>query len=181
VGAATDLYDHAKDLLDFCVVALDELPAGAPERAYVAVGLPAIDCEQLTVNVFQVGEELSASGQFPTPMDRFRNVNPYPRVVTSVMVVTIVRDCYPVTLGQQQVPEPPSVAQLVEAAETIYADAWQLWNAVKVGLQDGAIFQPGCKFVGWQPMQPLGPAGETAGWTLPLQVQIDGFDPPPPV
>ncbi len=114
-------------------------------------------------------------------MDTFRRANPYPRLNLVFLVVTIVRDCYPgPTLGATATV--PDVADLVAASRELYADGWQLWNAIKAGLQDGELFSTeGCKFVGWQPMQPLGPAGNTAGWTLPLQVQLDGFTPPPPV
>lgn len=177
--SAASLYDLAAELLDFCVVALDELPAGAPDRAYVAFGLPAIDCEQLTVHAFQVSEASTVPQE--TQMDVFRRANPYPRVNLVYLVITIVRDCYPgPTLGQTATT--PDVDDLVAASQVLYADGWQLWNAIKAGLDDGALFtREGCRFVGWQPMQPLGPEGNTAGWTFPLQVQLDGFTPPPPV
>lgn len=179
MSAATDLYDLAEELLDFCVVALDELPALAPERRYVCSGLPAIDCEQLTVNVFQVGEASTVPQE--TVMDTFRRANPYPRLNIVFLVITIQRECYPgPTLGAS--PTTPEVADLAAASRLLYADAWQLWNAVKAGLEDGELFtRAGCRFVGWQPLQPLGPEGNMAGWTFPLQVQLDGFTPPPPV
>lgn len=177
--SAPSLYDLAKELLDFCVVALDELPAGAPARRYVAVGLPALDCEQLTVHAFQVGEADTAPRE--TTMDLLRRGHPYARLNLAFLVITIARECYPgPTAMNMQVPEPPTVVDLVAASETIYADGWQLWNAVPTALRDGALFSA-CRFVGWQPMQPLGPEGGMAGWTMPIQVQIDGFEPAPPV
>lgn len=179
MSGATDLYDLAKELLDFCVVALDELPAGAPDRRYVAFGLPAIDCEQLTVHTFQMGEASTVPQE--SVMDTFRRANPYPRLNIDYLVVTIVRDCYPgPTLGST--PTTPDVDDLVAASQVLYADGWQIWNAVKAGIEDGELFtRAGCRFIGWQPMQPLGPEGNTAGWTFPLLVQLDGFTPPPPV
>lgn len=179
MSGATSLYDLAKELLDFCVVALDELPAGAPERAYVATGLPAFDCEQLTVHAFQVGEAPTAPSA--TPMDLMRRANPYPRINLVYLVITIVRECYPGPVGGGPVgPSLPEVADLVAASEKSYADAWQVWNALSAGLRDGGLFDQ-CTFVGWQPAQPAGPSGNMVGWTIPLQVQIDGFVPPPPV
>lgn len=173
---ATSLYDLAKELLDFCVVALDELAAGAPARRYVAFGLPALDCEQLTTHVFQVGE---AAGADPagTPMDRFRHGAPYPRLNLAFIVITCVRDCVPGPTGNSTA---PSVADLDGSAQELYADGWQLWNAVPQGIRDGALFD-GCRFVAWEPMQPLGPEGYIAGWTMPLQVELPGYVPPAPV
>lgn len=178
MSGATDLYGLAKELLDFCVVALDELPAGAPERAYVAFGLPAFDCEQLTVHAFQVGEADTVPRE--TTMDLMRRGHPYPRIDLAYLVITIARDCYPGPTAGTATIEPPEVADLVAASEKIYADGWQLWNAVPAGLRDGGLYEA-CKLVGWQPMQPVGPEGGFAGWTMPVLVQIDGFVPPPPV
>jgi hypothetical protein len=178
VSGAGDLYANAKELLDFCVVALDELPAGAPERRYVAVGLPAWDCEQLTVHVQQVGEAPTVPQA--SPMDLLRRVNPYPRVNLAFLVVSIVRECYPGPVGPSGGPTVPEVADLVAAAEKSYADAWQLWSAIPQGRRDGALWES-CDFVGWQPLQPAGPSGDMVGWTFPLQLRIDGFVPPPPV
>lgn len=173
---ATALYDLAKELLDFCAVALDELPAGAPARRYVAFGLPALDCEQLTTHVFQVGEGDANVGA-NAPLDRFRRAAPYPRLNMAFLVITIARDCVP---GPTGTTEAPSVADLTASSEELYADGWQLWNAVPAGIRDGGLFE-GCRYVGWEPMQPLGPDGYVAGWTMPLQIELPGFEPAPPV
>ena len=93
----TDLFDLAQDYLEACVDALDTIPTfapalgGAPERSYVAPGLPALDCcPQLTVDVRAVQEDPRSpsgpgSGQRARYDARKNNV---------FMVATIVR-CYP--------------------------------------------------------------------------------------
>ena len=166
---ASGLYDAAKELLDYCVVVLDELPAGAPERRYVAFGLPAFDCEQLTVHAFQVGE--ADVGPNETSMDRFKRGHPYPRVNMAFLVVTIARDCYP---GPTGTTEAPAVADLVAASEVLYADGWALWNRLSSALRDGELFEA-CSLVGWEPLQPTNPDGGIAAWTMGVQVSLDGF------
>jgi hypothetical protein len=171
------LYDLAAELLGFCAAALDTLPAGAPDRQYVSIGPPALDCDQLTVHVLQVGEGQTSPAN--TPLDRMRRGVTVPRIELSFMVVTIVRECYPGPTGKQ-LTRPPEVADLNAAARIISADGWLLYNAVPAALAAGELWGA-CNFTGWEPLQPIPASGNVAGWTFPMQVKIDGFSPDLPV
>lgn len=171
------LYDLAAELLGFCAAALDTLPAGAPARQYVAIGPPALDCEQLTVHVFQVGE--ATTSPLTPALERFERAVKTPRVNLVFMVVTIARDCYPGPTGKNA-NRPPEPADLNAAARTISADGWLLWNVLPAALRAGELWGS-CNLTGWEPLQPIPPSGLIAGWTFPLQVKIDGFAPALPV
>lgn len=167
------LYDLATELLGFCAAALDTLPAGAPDRQYVSMGAPALDCEQLTVHVYQVGEAVTSPNA--TPLDRMRRAVETPRLGLTFLIVTIARDCYPGPTGRN-LDQPPDVVDLDAAARELSADGWLLWNVVPAALRAGELWGA-CHFTGWEPLQPLQPSGNIAGWTFPLQVQIDGYSP----
>jgi hypothetical protein len=175
-GAATDLFDLADALLNVCVDSLALLPAGAPGRAYVGHGLPAIDCEQLVVSTYQA--QLADTSPRALPLDRMFKEK-YGSLNVPMLVVSIVR-CYPgVTLNKQQEPILPSLAALTAASELIYADGWQLWNGIKTAKKLGA-FGGLCRELVTDPMMPLQPAGGFAGWTIPVEIQLDGFAVPFP-
>ena len=176
VGAG-DLYGAAKVLLDFCVVALDELPAGAPARRYVGVGYPAIDCETISCFVFPV-----LPGPFAPqtePGDPFKQAHPYP-VIDLVTYQVQVWRCWPTTDGKA-VPKPPSADAINAATELIYSDAWQLWNAFREGLNQGLFGGP-CTLARVDQIQPIQPDGGFAGIAVLITAQLDGFTPtlPPP-
>lgn len=172
-STADTLQDLQLELLAYCAASLDQLPAGAPARQYVAVGPPALDCEQLTVHCLQVGEGTTSPST--TPLDRFRRGVTVPRIDLAFLVVTVVRDCYPGPTGRE-LSKPPEVADLLAAAAVINADGWQLWNSVPAALAAGELWGA-CHFTGWEPLQPIPPSGAIAGWTFPMQVQLDGFSP----
>jgi hypothetical protein len=171
VGAATDYYDLAAAILGVAHDALAQLPAGAPDRSYVGHGLPAIDCEQLVVSSY-VQTQADTSPR-ALPMDRqFRPK--YGSVNIPVFVVSIVR-CYPeITMDNRQEPIFPSVAALTAASELLYADAWQVWNALMTAKREGD-FGGLCREMSLDPMTPINPSGGYAGWTLPIEAQLDGF------
>jgi hypothetical protein len=170
-GAATDLFDLADTMLSVCVDALALLPAGAPERAYVGHGLPAIDCEQLVVSTYQL--PLADTSPRSLPLDRMFKEK-YGSLNLPMLVVSIAR-CYPcITLDKRQEPIFPSVAELTAASELVYADGWQLWNGIKTAKRLGA-FGGLCRELAMDPMLPLQPQGGFAGWTIPVEIQLDGF------
>jgi hypothetical protein len=159
--------------------ALALLPAGVPARSYVAHGLAAIDCEQLTVSVYTVTvadtspRVLPLDRQFKT---RYGSVNIVP------MTVQIVR-CYPaVTLGGRQQPMLPAASTLAQAGAELYADGWQLWNGLQTAKRLGA-FEGVCHEFSMDPLIPIQPSGGFAGWSVPVEVRLDGFEvnfPSPP-
>lgn len=181
MGAATDLYDLADETLLVCEAALALLPAGVPERVYVAHGIPAIDCEQLTVSVYTVPEADTSPRSLP--LDRQFKVAKYGAVDLVYLTVQLVR-CYPpATAGGRQVNLSPRVADLTAFAQMINADGWQLWNGLKSAKRQGA-FAGICREFSMDPLLPIQPQGGYAGWAVPIQVQLDGFtvnfpSPPP--
>lgn len=172
-STADSLYGLAAELLGFCAAALDTLPAGAPARQYVSMSAPVLDCEQLTVHVYQVGE--ASTSPSDTPLERMRRGVTVPRINLAFMVVTIARDCYPGPTGKD-LTKPPAVADLDAAAQLISADGWLLWNVLPAALRNGELWGA-CSFTGWEPLLPIPPSGKIAGWTLPLQVDLDGYTP----
>lgn len=179
MGSSTDLFDLADEVLAVCEAALALIPAGVPARSYVGHGLPAIDCEQLVVSTYAVPEADTAPRTLP--LDRaFRSR--YGSLILPMLVVSIVR-CYPsVTLGGRQQPILPSTAELTAASQLIYEDGWQLWNALISAKRAGA-FGGLCSELARDPMMPVQPEGGFAGWTIPLELRLDGFavDFPSPV
>lgn len=170
------LYDLAGELLGFAAAALDTITPGAPDRQYVAMSAPVLDCEQLTVHVYQVGEGATDPGD--SPLSRFERAVKFPRLDLSFMVLTLARDCYPGPTGAN-LTKPPSVADLNAAALSIMRDGWLLWNSIPAALRAGELWGS-CHFTGWEPLLPIPPSGKIAGWTMGLQVQIDGYEPPLP-
>lgn len=170
-GAATDLFDLADTALAVCIEALDMLTAKCPARRYVGHGLPALDCEQLVVSTYSVPE--ADTSPRALPLDRAFRAR-YGSLIQPMLVVSIVR-CYPVvTLNAKSVPVFPSVAELTAASALIYADGWHLWNAIISAKRQGA-FGGACKELARDPMMPIQPSGGFAGWTIPLEVQLDGY------
>jgi hypothetical protein len=172
-STVASLYDLQAELLGFCAAALAELPQGAPDRQYVAMGAPVLDCEQLTVHCYQIGEGQTSPATLP--LDRARRAVTFPRINMAFLVVTIARECYPGPTGAS-LNKPPDPAALNAAAAILCSDAWLLWNAVPAALRAGELWG-GCNFTAWEPLLPLQPSGKIAGWTFPLQVKIDGYSP----
>jgi hypothetical protein len=173
VGAATDLWDSASHLLDFCAAALNELPVGAPDRQFVSVGYPAIDCPTLAVHVFPV-----TPGPFEpstSPGDVFRQGHPYVVLDLVTFTVSIFR-CWPSTPDGKQTPKAPTAADYDTASAIMYQDAWQLYNALRAGFNLGLLGGP-CKLLRVDQAQPVQPDGGFGGWTILITAQLDGFTP----
>lgn len=164
-----DLFDQAEALLAASIEALDTIPilspglGGAPERAYIAPGLPALDCcPQLTVDVRGVSEDgppFSGSGQKARYGARKNQV---------LLVVTVVR-CYPTEV-------PPDPTEMQAAAEQVDADGWALWNYLWNLIRSGELFR---LCADSRPeLRQLAPSGGCAGWTLSMRVETEGYDTP---
>lgn len=159
-----DLFALAQDFLSACEDALNTLSpglGGAPERSYVAPGIPALDCcPQLTVDVRGVSEDgppFSGSGQKPRYGARKNQV---------LMVATIVR-CYPTDI-------PPDPTEMQAAAEQVDADGWALWNYLWNLIRSGDLFR---LCADSRPeLRQLAPSGGCAGWTLSFRVETEGYE-----
>lgn len=172
MSGADDLYGAAHYLLDFCAAVLDELPAKAPARQLVTIGYPAIDCETLAVFIFPV-----LPGPFApqtSPGDPFFQGHPYPVLDLVTFQIQVWR-CWPSTDGKA-VPKPPQPAAIDAASATLYADAWQIWNAFRSALNVGLFAGP-CVLARVDQIQPIQPDGGFAGMNILATVQLDGFQP----
>ena len=166
-----DLYALAQDFLSACEDALDTIPGfspglgGAPERSYVAPGVPALDCcPQLTVDVRSVAESpRSPSGPGSGQRARFGA-----RKNEVLLVATVVR-CYPTDV-------PPDTTEMEAAAEQVDADGWALWNHVWNLIRSGDLFTlcDDSRPV----LRQLTPSGGCCGWTFSILVETEGYEDP---
>ena len=166
------LFGLAEEFLDACIQALDTIPmfapglGGAPERSYVAPGLPALDCcPQLTVDVRGVQEE-GPSGPGSGQRARYGA-----RKTQVALVATIVR-CVP----EEPITTDVLQAQAEAAAEQIHADGWALWNYLWNLIRSGELFTL-CDDSRPE-LRQLAHSGGCAGWTFSMRVEQEGYEAP---
>lgn len=173
MNGVTTLYDFAVELLDEASAALATTSAGTPERAYVALAQPALDCcPQLTVHVQQLTLENTAPTS-PSPVIGSRT----PRdgqVNLAGFVVTIVR-CTPQPSGASLTPPAPSALQAVSLE--CLEDLWALWNWLtnKIRTNPG-LWEGRCMGTYLDTAIPLNEEGGCAGWQLPVRTSIQGYN-----
>jgi hypothetical protein len=162
----TTLYDFAAQLLDVCEQALATTAAGVPDRSYVTVDSPALDCpDQLTVHT----STLQIDAQGP-PMGVGQRIKMNYRILDTI-VATIVR-CTPQSLGNGA---PPSTVALDQLAQTVNEDLWVIWNHVTKLIRDGALFEGVCQYNDFDVARAQRESGTSAGWVFTVRVAIDGF------
>lgn len=168
----TDLQDLCTDLLSAAIDALDTIPtfdpdlSGAPLRAYVSPGLPALDCcDQLTVHAQQILDKPISPGGLQAGKKCSA------RLAEVGLVVTITR-CIPV-LGEND--DWPPTAAMEAASEQVNADAWALWEHIYALVCAEALFSL-CKEVFWDGLTALVPQGGCGGWVVNLRVTLDGYE-----
>ena len=167
-----DLHDLCLDLLGACVESLDTIPnydptlLGAPERAFVSPGLPALDCcDQLTVHAQQI---LAA----PTSPGGLATGKKCPARIGQVALVVTITRCIPVLDDAGTWPPPEEIEQ---AAVQTNADAWALWEHIYALVCSEALFSL-CKEVFWDGLRALSPQGGCGGWVMNLRVTLDGYE-----
>ena len=166
-----DLYTDTDLLLAASIEALDMIPSvspglgGAPERAFVVMGQPALDCcDQLTVQALPITEaptEPLNMGAGTRHQQQFRKNYVGWRV-------TVTR-CAEIT----EIPMPVSAQQAI--AEQCYADAWALWNYLWNMARAGEIFSI-CGGVYFDSLNPLTPSGGCYGSVLTIRAELEGFE-----
>jgi len=162
----TTLYDFAAQLLVACEEALATTAAGVPDRSYVTVDSPALDCpEQLTVHT----STLQIDAQGP-PMSTGQRIKMNYRILDTI-VATVVR-CTPQPTGGGV---PPSEAALDALARTVNEDLWVIWNHVAARIRDNTLFEGACQFNDFNVARAQRESGESAGWVFTVRVAIDGF------
>lgn len=168
-----DLHDLALELLTASIDALDTIPntepslLGAPDRAYVNSGQPALDCcNQLVVNAAAIREGQTPPGGLGAGTRHRQQF----RVNLVGLNVTITR-CDNSLLEDQI----PSATNLQALAEQTNADAWALWNYLWNLARSGDLFSI-CDEVFFDAMTPVGPSGGCSGWLLQMRVQLEGYE-----
>jgi hypothetical protein len=157
---------YAQELLELCDQALLATTDGAPDVSYLAHSIPAIDCEQLTVEVLSLGDH---------PLPATTTLSPGRRLTAAINVVgfrvTIAR-CVPV-LDEQGNPPPPDEIQA--AAERLHQDLFAIWTRVRTAQKAGELFGGLCDHLFYDGAFPLEESGGYAGYTIDFRVSIDGF------
>lgn len=167
-----DLQNLCLDLLGAAVESLDTIPnfqvvlQGAPDRAFVSPGLPALDCcDQLAVHAQQILDKPISPGGLQAGKKCAA------RLAEVALVITITR-CIPTMDDGGQWPDPEEME--LAAAQT-NADAWALWEHIYFLVCSEALFSL-CKEVFWDGLTALLPQGGCGGWVMNLRVTLDGYD-----
>lgn len=153
-------------LLDAVVAYYAEQNVTLPDRRYVANGLPAIDCEQLTVFCEStVGITGTPLGENPT--EWFRDAGHAMRA--GIFAVTLNR-CVPVLDDDG---DPPPVTDEDTSSAEIYGDAVMVLNALIAAEEAGQLPEHGSiVFRGWTNDNAEGGIG---GGTLRVSISLAGL------
>lgn len=173
-GAAS-LYNAASRLLEVAADALDTLVTlnlrGCPQRAYVSPGLPAFDCEQLTVHVAAMGEEVT-SPLSPNPATAQRQK--FGRVNMVTFTTSIVR-CLTAVTDENT---PPDAGKEDADALQLNCDGWTIWEAFYWHARAGTLLGDDlCRLVRQQASHPVDPSGGVGAWIINTQLEVGGFNP----
>jgi len=172
-----DLDGLAHDVLDACVASLDVIPTedaallGAPERSFVAPGVPVWDCcEQLVVWTPGIRPQ-STRPASPAGAGARKHVFGQ---IPMVEIQTIISRCVPTGDVHGTTFTPPTTAALEAAAEQIHADGWALYNGIFNRLGQGLLSER-CSEIAWDGLNAATPAGGCGGWTFTLRFRLDGY------
>ncbi len=170
-----DLFDQCVLVLDAAIEALDTIPSlapgllGAPERAFVSPGTPALDCcNQLTVNAAPIGEAPTR----PLEMGAGTRHQQQFRKNYVGFAITITR-CGPA--GTDESGNPPSPQSQQDVAEQCNADAWALWNYLWNAERSGLLFTI-CDGVFNDRLVPLTPSGGCYGYVFSFRAEVEGYE-----
>lgn len=153
-----DIYQLGQDLLAAVVDYFADESVDLPERRYVTIGTPALDCEQVTVSVPQLFSGLPGASY----------VGPVQHGTTSSIefAVSVVR-C---ALTQDDNGNPPTVEDLQAEAQAFLADADTLRAAMFIANKNGVFGS--CNDLVIAECVALGPEGAFAGWRQVLRVGL---------
>jgi hypothetical protein len=171
-----DLYGVAQEILTAAIEALDTIPLsdpgleGAPDRAFVSPGAPAIDCcdlGQLTVHYETISDAPLAAG------------NAQGRYVAGKVIhvgaVIIIARCVSTSdrrlLDIDTLPDPVDAEA---AAEQSDADIWALENCLYGMWRSGVLFTL-CGEVFFEGARSFFEGG-CAGWRLAIRFSLGGYE-----
>lgn len=177
MASPLDLKALLDELLAQSAAALDTIPdsdpglEGAPDRAFVAPGRPALEgCDQLAVHAQNILDSPTGPGGLN---DGKRNTQGKRNHVR--LVITIDRCVADSRQGMQNMTQPYLTSDLEAAAAQTSADAWALWNYLFDAWRSGQLLTM-CEELFFEGMTALPEEGGRAGWTLTLRANLDGYD-----
>jgi hypothetical protein len=167
VSTVATVHTIAGELLAKCELALGTTVGGVPPFVSLNPGLPALDrqCDQLYVwESAPVVESAGGVGSLHFGWKTFIGLN------------ALIARCVPVGETIDKRYRGPSAIKSTAAAQKVMEDMWALWNGVTSEILSGDLFEDfPCSGVRFESMIPLDPQGGFAGWTLALQVELDGY------
>ncbi len=167
--ASTDLYDLCRELLEASAEALTFSLLGAPTRQFVSAGMPAFDCEQLTVHAGGTTEAYTLPVEPPMQPGLRASVTQKLNLVQ--MTVTIIR-CTTVIQDTKSV---PPASKLDKDAQNTLADLWVIWNHLFTLKKADTLFPPQFREMFFDPAVALPIQGGIAGWEIPFRVELGGY------
>lgn len=144
------LFDHAEFVLND-VIAAHYLAQGVPlpMRRYVAPGLPAADCEQITIHVETTyTEEGAVDQQFNQPVRR--------QVAHKLQAATFVASIFRCTPVFDDAGDPPDPLDMEQSAFEVLSDAIVVPNALLEADDAGRLGDNLIALLGWQTIEPQG-------------------------
>jgi hypothetical protein len=173
VATVDDLFAIAGAFLADSITALNLTTAGAPARAFVSPGEPALDCcDQLTVHNQILNEtdlNLRTTSAALAAMRRIQRGG-----LAQVTVSVLITRCVPVpkVSGGDKIILPDPI-DLQNAARTLDEDGWALWLGLSYALKHGDLAQMclGAERLGGTKLTPQGGCG---GWLFTYRYPIEG-------
>jgi hypothetical protein len=167
VSTITTLSEYADALLQICEHSLSLTAEGVPDRVYVSPGIPAFDCQQLTLFVSGISEAPTSP---LAPIEETALRGKFGRLTLATYVIDVVRcSANPVTIDI-----PPSPASLTAVAHIVEDDMWAIWNGVQHAVANGEIFEH-CLGVHFDSVAALPDQGGFCGCTFRLRASIPGI------
>lgn len=142
------VYGTARAVLDQLVTRLPALGVtDVPDRQYVSIGLPALDCEQLVVSIDRiVGHEGNPGTETTAPLRCL--------VMRAVELTVWLLRCAP-TVGDSG--DPPAAADIDASSEQVAGDPQAVLQALLGAYRDGDVgSQWGVVFMDWRAITPEG-------------------------
>lgn len=170
MAAASDLYDLAAEWLTACGDAVASAAGGPIPYAFVAPGMPPLDCELLAI--WAGGPAEAETAPLTPPLaPGFRTT--VQGAVHLVNITCCVVRCSPV--GDDR-GNPPTPVQYDAAAQETMGDVWAIWNTTRKRHAAGTLFaSEHCRELFLDPAYALPIVGGLAGWQIPIRVQLDGY------
>lgn len=169
-----DYYNAASRLLEVAADALDTLVdvglRGCPPRAYVSPGLPAFDCEQLTVYGASLSEEITSP---LSPNTATGQRHKFGRISLVTFTTTVAR-----CLIVQDTNVPPDPISEDLDARQLLSDARVIWQTFYWHAKQGTLLgEDRCSIRKSQASHPTDPSGGIGGWNIVFTLEIDGYNP----